>query len=609
MRGPASFLATLLLAGGAALAASDRPPEAAPGNPPPPSPEAPSLGGGDEPAGFVSSQGSVPLDGDPEDEAFPHEAHTGLFPTCEGCHAGAVLGEEAAMYPREGSCGECHDGVRADPVEWTPPEESRISNLRFAHRNHRALLALFGESAPCEACHTPEGAPHRMQVEPADPDGCLSCHAHEADSHLAREAQCDVCHVPLTAADRLPVERIAAFPAPESHADPDFVSSHAPETLRDQVSCGMCHARETCEVCHVNADRLDAVMALERDDRVASLTAEWTAEYPLPDTHLDRDWPWDHGSSTLTGAARCANCHTQATCRECHIGEGATPSGTAGPVDGTETARPVDGAETAGTLTGGETAGGVDDEEAAGVSTEAGRAGGTYGSGGPEDSRGAGFLPRWAASGQGLIHGGPEPPDTVPAALPDTGDVIRSLPQAVPGGAPGVDLSGAGERVHPPDFQERHASFAATGTLTCTGCHTEQYCADCHAGPDSRAFHPDNFLERHAADVFAGVGDCQSCHSTEAFCRDCHVEAGVASDGTRSTAFHSAEPNWIVTHGQAARIGLQSCASCHGQTDCLECHSTAGWGVNPHGPGFDADAMAERSPGTCELCHLGGAPR
>jgi hypothetical protein len=169
-----------------------------------------------------------------------------------------------------------------------------------------------------------------------------------------------------------------------------------------------------------------------------------------------------------------------------------------------------------------------------------------------------------------------------------------------------VDLTAAGENVHPPDFGYRHGVFAATGALQCTECHSQQYCSDCHQAQDSREFHPMNFLERHALEVFAGGADCQSCHSTEAFCRDCHVESGIASQGRLNVAFHSAQPLWILAHGQAARIGMESCASCHRQTDCLACHSTfLGRGVNPHGPGFDAQGMQSRNRVTCRWCHVG----
>lgn len=441
---------------------------------------------------------------------FPHEAHEGLFPLCEGCHLGVVTGVEADLFPDPASCMECHDGVREEEVDWRPPGP-RATNLRFFHPEHRDLVEEAGEWADCRTCHAPDDPPVRMAVAEAPPEGCLECHAHRADAHLDPAAECAVCHMPLVRAERLPVERIAAFPWPESHDAPDFLSRHAPETELDLISCGVCHARNTCERCHVNADRLDEIGALERDDRVALLEEGLEAVYPVPESHLARGWDWDHGTEAFAEPARCSNCHTRTSCTECHVDEG-----------------------------------------------------------------------RRAAR------------------------VIADLPDPVPDGAPGVDLTDAGEKVHPPDFAARHATFAATGALQCAECHSQRYCSDCHAGTDSRDFHPANFLERHAMEVFAGGADCQSCHSTEAFCRDCHAQAGIASEGRLNVAFHTAQPLWILSHGQAARIGLESCASCHRQTDCLACHSTfLGRGVNPHGPGFDAEGMRARNRVTCRWCHVG----
>ena len=67
---------------------------------------------------------------------------------------------------------------------------------------------------------------------------------------------------------------------------------------------------------------------------------------------------------------------------------------------------------------------------------------------------------------------------------------------------------------------------------------------------------------------------------------------------------HDAGANWLLGHGRPARQGLEACASCHRQTDCVQCHSTIGaFRANPHGPGFDAAQGWARAPGTCLICH------
>jgi len=445
-----------------------------------------------------------------QDPAFPHAAHERLFPVCEGCHLGVVTGVDAEMHPDPATCAQCHDGVREAEVSWTPPDGPRASNLRFSHPEHEALLAGTSDPATCQSCHALDTQAPRMAVSAAAPESCLQCHVHEAPTHLAAVAECGVCHLPLTEADALTAERIALFPWPASHDDPGFLMDHAPGTSLEQLSCATCHARQTCERCHLNADRLESITLLEPDERVASLELFRVAVYPLPESHTAPGWEWGHGETALGDPARCATCHAQTSCLTCHIG---------------------------------------------------------------------GDLPL---------------------------EAIAQLPQPGPEEAQGVDLTGAGAGVHPLDFAGNHGTFAATGALDCAQCHVQRYCADCHDGTDSRDFHPDNFMERHAVEVFAGGGDCQSCHTTETFCRDCHVGVGVASEGRLDVAFHTAQPLWILSHGQAARVGLESCASCHRQTDCLACHSTVtGRGVNPHGPGFDAGSMAARNRATCRWCHLG----
>ncbi len=130
-------------------------------------------------------------------------------------------------------------------------------------------------------------------------------------------------------------------------------------------------------------------------------------------------------------------------------------------------------------------------------------------------------------------------------------------------------------------------------------------CASCHDAQGPAVFHPDNFVARHASASFGGASECASCHDSERFCRNCHVQAGLGSVGRLGTGYHDAEPVWLLRHGQAARQGLESCASCHRQTECLQCHSQTGaFRISPHAPGFDARRAWERNPVICTACHL-----
>jgi hypothetical protein len=438
-------------------------------------------------------------------DGFPHASHERLFPVCQSCHAGAADGRSEAMYPRAVECARCHDGARFARVGWRGPVR-RPTNLRFAHAEHLARAAEQG-AANCQACHAQEGGTGRMSVGRATPERCIACHEHRSGEHLASSAPCARCHLPLGAAPDVGVGRIAGFPRPAWHEATDFISTHATAAAATEASCAVCHARETCERCHANADRLDPVRELPRDERVAALEAGRLPTYPLPATHASADWQLRHGVSARAGIAACANCHTQPSCTGCHT-------------------------------------------------TGAGRA----------------------------------------AA------VVGALPRVVAGRAPGIDPGRVARTVHDGDVKREHGRVAMSGRLDCAQCHERRQCTECHAAADPRTFHVPNFLERHAVDVFSGRGECQACHSTERFCRDCHARAGVAARDMRS-AFHDAQPMWVLSHGQAARRGLEACASCHRQNDCVQCHSAAGgWGVNPHAAGFTG-AGASRSAAGCRLCH------
>jgi hypothetical protein len=176
-------------------------------------------------------------------------------------------------------------------------------------------------------------------------------------------------------------------------------------------------------------------------------------------------------------------------------------------------------------------------------------------------------------------------------------------------GGPGVGLEGRLPASHEsPFFMNAHATVAASAPQSCASCHTQTYCAACHDAPSAPGYHPDGFALRHAAASGRASMECANCHNTQAFCRQCHVEAGFGSFGRLGQGYHDAEPVWLLRHGQGARQGLEQCASCHTQRDCLQCHSQLGaFKVNPHGPDFDPEQARSRNPWICSACHLGGA--
>ena len=442
-------------------------------------------------------------------QIFPHEKHANVFPVCEGCHAGILTGSAEEVFPRNEDCVRCHDGVRVRQVDWRPPTR-RLSILRFSHQEHRVDITRAGDSATCLTCHAASDPSRHMVVAGPNPNLCVQCHAHRNEAHITPTAACRTCHVPIADAPGISVERISRFPKPAWHDKEDFASTHGKVADVQAASCAICHARESCERCHANADRVSLIAGLSRDRRIASLESGHAARYDAPNSHRGEDWREAHGTTARQSPESCANCHTQPSCDKCHAG----------------------------------------------------------------------------GSGTSRI-------------------AILTLPGPGVRAGLGVSASRVTRAVHPANFSTRHGTLAASGGMNCAQCHAEKVCADCHAAPESRRFHSGNFVERHAVDVFTNAADCQTCHNTQRFCLDCHRRTGIAAGAQMNAAFHDGKATWILSHGQAARTGMESCASCHRQNDCVRCHSaTGGWGVNPHRAGFQASALAERNSASCRWCHI-----
>ncbi len=166
---------------------------------------------------------------------------------------------------------------------------------------------------------------------------------------------------------------------------------------------------------------------------------------------------------------------------------------------------------------------------------------------------------------------------------------------------------GTQDPFHGAAFLNNHGPAAASGQPDCASCHAENTCTQCHDGMASSEFHPTNFVLSHSTEAFGRVSDCTSCHTSEAFCRECHLNLGMEGGGGFVAPFHDNQAIWILSHPQAARQDLESCVTCHQQNDCMRCHSaSAGMRVSPHGPGFRGSSISDRNQAMCKFCHTGG---
>jgi hypothetical protein len=440
----------------------------------------------------------------------------------------------------------------------------------FPHAAHTGLFVF------CIGCH--EGVPYedRAAFYP-DPALCAQCH-DGVDLPT-------VVWTPPSALEPKPVvfshvrhDAVESLPCERCH-----VAAGEPRmAVREQVvpaQCFSCHAHEArdhfvdadCATCHVPAAE-------------TPMGGRWLAMVPYPADHVRGDFLSRlHGDLAGTEPARCSTCHTQERCTSCHVDAAHVPQIAAIPPAGPDLTLP---------------------RFAAHYFT-------------PPSHLAPGFLENHGdiASFQACAtcHTRNDCAACHQAELPA---VARALPRAQDVRAPGVLL----EPRLPPShllasFIERHGPIAAASPGTCTSCHTRTFCADCHeaslvqaqlpqrlAGP---RFHPTNYMARHSAEAYNRRLECSTCHNVASFCRDCHQSAGFQAVGRLEAGFHDAEPLWLLRHGQPARFALESCATCHTQTDCIQCHSVIGsFRVNPHGRSFDARRAWERNPAICFACHI-----
>jgi len=253
-------------------------------------------------------------------QGFDHQKHKALFPSCASCHRGAAQ-KGASLWPEPTSCASCHDGTIEKVVAWTPPVTARRTNLQFDHVAHASKA---GEKSPlCSGCHTQAGEP-RMAVREPVVERCLACHGIKTAHLAAPDSACTTCHVPLVRAVSLTRGDIARFPAPPSHAAPDFLTRNGHGAVSRQTmgaSCATCHAREFCYQCHAGSAPPRAISWLAADTRATAIAAR-----AAPASHGD-NFADHHAAEAAASTTRCTSCHVRADCLECHRPNAAAAGG------------------------------------------------------------------------------------------------------------------------------------------------------------------------------------------------------------------------------------------------------------------------------------------
>ncbi len=439
---------------------------------------------------------------------FDHEKHAKVFPECQSCHAG-ILDEGKSVFPTAESCASCHDGTVEKKVDWVAPP-ARPSNFRFTHAEH---FKKSGEKLPadsvlaCPACHIPSGA-EWLTVRRTISRQCLDCHGIKLAHFSAPDTACGTCHLTLAKATALPTERVALFKKPASHDEDGFLSSkgHGKEAKDGNQSCAICHARDFCTQCHVNAPEVKAIQALESDSRSLALKAELKA----PASHEESRWLSQHGGRAKRDPETCATCHTQESCVACHRSRPAIVLALhpAGP---------------------GRAAGAHIERKRPGYHT-------------------VDFADRHAP---------------IASSKPGTCSACHARAECLECHRPNAG-AGNGGGYHPAGFLSRHPAAAFNRQTDCAACHNQSvFCATCHeqAGLTATAnlakgYHDANpaFLVGHGTAARQNIESCITCHAE----RDC-----LACHSAQTRRFNPHGPGFDAERLKAKNP--QTCAACHGR--------------------------------------------
>jgi hypothetical protein len=472
-------------------------------------------------------------------QPFPHERHAALFPTCVGCHAGVPAGDAAATFPSPAACAQCHDGVIQKRVSWTPPAPRGLGLLTFSHPAHLARA----KDVTCTSCHAAPRDSAWMHVGKASPDGCVGCHAHSAPAHLDDANRCTTCHRPLAEATGLGDARVAALPKPVSHGRPDFLAAHGAAARANGMQCATCHARESCARCHVDATRSPVIQALASDARVARVVAGRAPTYPVPATHGAADFGVAHGPLAMATGANCATCHARSSCATCHTGTGAAavlrdmPAGGDGSAPGVQLKRAIEP--------------GRPGVPAAAASVVA-----------------AAWIPQAHAADSTPRRVRVHQPGFISAHA--TAAASGELQCASCHAQSFCTKCHAGEKAargyHPANFVSTHAPQAYARDVDCSSCHNPQaFCRSCHiqsglaprsATQRSATFHNAQplWLLLHGRAARQDLPSCTTCHQ-QTYCMQCHSQLGAR----------------INPHGPG--FDAEKMASRNGRI-CLACHFT-----------------------------------
>jgi nitrate/TMAO reductase-like tetraheme cytochrome c subunit len=116
-------------------------------------------------------------------------------------------------------------------------------------------------------------------------------------------------------------------------------------------------------------------------------------------------------------------------------------------------------------------------------------------------------------------------------------------------------------QVHPASYLQTHGKEALADPQSCSGCHQQSFCNDCHSKPPADHFSA-TWSYAHGTTATKHPLSCVGCHSPQEFCQQCHQVQHPAG--------------WMQSHGPIAAKSANSCLVCHPQSMCDQCHQRMG---------------------------------
>jgi hypothetical protein len=462
--------------------------------------------------------------------------------------------EAIARDGREIECAECHStpGARRMDVQYAVAERCLSCHVHQA-QDHFV-------DADCATCHLPladtrftamrvaglprppsHDLPHFLtdvhgRLSRTEAVRCATCHTQEL---------CASCHVDATLVaeiERIPGAGpslglplfVARYPVPHSHLQPGWEEAHG--AAASAQSCGTCHTRESCTACHTESVPRVVLQLASRADVMAPGAQ---VAMRAPESHASAFFAARHGAIAAARPQNCASCHSQTRfCQTCHeplAHAGDAPRGSEG-----LWAEVVDA---------------VRRFRAATVPTTVGLAPAA-----PAELAAASVIPvsrilEWFA-----VRGSAR--DTVPA--PPRVQVVRDTVRgpARPAASPTRRFARAPE-FHPTNYISRHAAEAYAQRQECSSCHnTRVFCRDCHQqagfeatgrlGPGFHSAEP-VWLFRHSQAARQTLESCTSCHA-QRDCMQCHSQLGSFQVSPHGRGFDAE---------RARRRNPQICGACH----------------------------------------------